>query len=80
MADFNYEVVEKFETFADNNGWTKEVNLIKYGTGSPKLDIRNWSENEDGDRKMSKGITLNKKEAVALRDLLNKMDIETLEF
>lgn len=80
MSDFSYELVEKFGTFADNNGWTKEVNLIKYGSGTPKLDIRNWSETEDGERKMAKGITLNKKEAIALKDLLNKLDIETLEF
>ena len=80
MSDFSYELVEKFGTFSENGDWTKEVNLIKYGSGTPKLDIRNWSETEAGDKKMSKGITLNKKEAIALKDLLNKLDLETLEF
>jgi hypothetical protein len=38
----------------------------------PKYDIREWSP--DGE-KMGKGVTLSKEELVALKELLNKIEV-----
>lgn len=76
MGDFNYEVVEKFGTLSDKNGWSKEVNLISYNGASAKYDIRSWQTDENGDRKMSKGITLTKEEVKELRQILNAIDLD----
>ena len=53
----------------------EEVNVITYGTGRPKLDIRKWNRAED---KMQKGITLDKEEALALFEALQDFDFEKL--
>lgn len=80
MSDFSYEIIENLGTLSDKNGWSKELKIVKYGNGVPKMDIRTWSEDEDGNKKMSKGITLTKQEAISLRDLLDSIDVESLEF
>lgn len=74
--DFKYEIKDSFGKISENGDWTKELNLISYGDAAPKFDIRSWRIDEDGIKKMSKGITLNKKEVVALRDLLNSLSLE----
>lgn len=76
MADFKYEIVEEIGVLGKSGSNTKEINLISYGDKEPVIDIRSWYEDEDGEKKMSKGITLKKKEAAALRDLLEDMDLE----
>lgn len=48
-------------------GWTKEVNIISWNGGVPKIDIREWSPEHD---RMSRGITLHMKEAERLADYL----------
>lgn len=44
-------------------GWTKELNIVKWGDNPPKLDIRSWNEDHT---KCSKGITLDEEEASLL--------------
>lgn len=71
MAEFSYEIVEELGTISEGKGgWVKELNLISWNGTSPKYDIRDWSPERE---KMSKGITLSKEDAIALRDLLNKV-------
>lgn len=53
-------------------GWTKELNLVSWNNREPKFDLRDWSPEHD---KMGKGVTLTKEELLALRELLNKIDI-----
>lgn len=73
MADFTYEIKESFGKLVEAaNGWSKELNLISWAERDPKYDIREWSP--DG-TKMNKGLTFTKDEIVALRDLLNKIDL-----
>ena len=43
-----------------DNGWTKEVNIVEWNGGDPKIDIREW---EPGHRRMSRGITLTEEQA-----------------
>ncbi|HJS20204.1 MAG TPA: PC4/YdbC family ssDNA-binding protein, partial [Anaerolineales bacterium] len=54
------------------SGWAKELNLISWNDRDPKYDIRDWSA--DGS-KMGKGVTLSKEEVLALRELLNTIEL-----
>lgn len=72
-GEFNFEVKNEFGKLSENGKWSKEFNLVSYNGADPKYDIRSWSTEDDGTKKMSKGITLTKEEAVKLRDLLNQV-------
>lgn len=74
MAEFKFEIKERIGTLSEKNDYTKELNLISYNDRDPVYDIRTWHTDENGDRKMSKGITLNKDELIALRDILNDLE------
>jgi hypothetical protein len=73
MVDIKFEITQKFGVLSTSaKGWSKELNLVSWNDRAPKYDIREWSP--DGST-MAKGITLTKEELVALRDLLNQMDL-----
>ncbi len=73
MADIKYEIVKKIGVLSKaGSGWTKELNLISWNDREAKYDIRDWSA--DGS-KMGKGVTLSKEELLALKELLNKVEI-----
>ena len=73
MADIKYEIVKKIGVIAKaGSGWVKELNLISWNDREPKYDLRDWSA--DG-AKMGKGVTLTRDELLALRELLNTMEI-----
>ena len=75
MAEFKYEINEEVAVLSENGDFTCEVNIITYGTGRPKLDIRKWNRAED---KMQKGITLNKEEALTLLEALKDLDFDKI--
>lgn len=59
--EITYEVREHIAVLSTNqNGWSKEVNMVAWNGGAPKVDIREWSPDHD---RMSRGITLTKAEA-----------------
>ena len=73
MPDIKFEIVKKIGMLSKaGSGWTKELNLISWNDREAKYDIRDWSA--DG-QKMGKGVTLSKEELLALRDLLNSMEL-----
>jgi hypothetical protein len=73
MADIKYEIVNKFGVLSKStSGWAKELNLISWNDREPKYDIRDWSA--DGE-KMGKGVTLSKEELLALKELLNSLEL-----
>lgn len=73
-SDFSFEVVEKLGTFSTSkSGWTTDLKLVSWGGRPAKYDIRSWSPDE---KKMGKGISLTKEELIALKNLLNSIDIE----
>jgi hypothetical protein len=73
MSEIKFEIVKKVGVLSKSaSGWAKEVNLISWNDREPKYDIRDWSA--DGS-KMGKGVTLLKDELIALRDLLNNMEL-----
>ena len=73
MADIKYEIVKQIGVLSKaGSGWAKELNLISWNDREPKYDLRDWSADHD---KMGKGVTLSKEELMALKELLNKIDI-----
>jgi len=73
MADIKYEIVQKVGVLSKSaSGWAKELNLIRWNDREPKYDLRDWSA--DGG-KMGKGVTLSRDELVALKELLNSMEL-----
>lgn len=74
MAEFKYEITKELAVLSNKNGFTKEINMISYNGAKPKIDIRNWSVDDEGNKRMGKGITLSNEEAMVLRDTLE--DIE----
>ena len=49
--------------------------MHKLGKYNPKFDLRAWDSEYTS---MKKGITLSLEELIALRDLLNESDLETI--
>lgn len=73
MADIKYEIVRKVGVLSRSaSGWAKELNLISWNDREPKYDLRDWSA--DGE-KMGKGVTLSREELLALRELLNGLEL-----
>ena len=78
-SEFHYEIEQNFEVLSQRETttgtqYTKEFNLISYSDAEPVYDIRNWTENSEGQRRMGKGITLNLDEIRQLRDALNDLE------
>ena len=73
MSEIKYEIVKKIgELSKSASGWAKELNLISWNDRDAKYDIREWSPDRE---KMGKGVTLSKEELLALRELLNKIEL-----
>lgn len=77
-VEFKYEIIREIARLSENESsrgtvYSKEVNLISYNGADPVYDIRNWTENTDGERRMGKGITLSLDELAELRDALDEL-------
>jgi hypothetical protein len=73
MAEIKFEIVKKIGVLSTSGkGWAKELNLVSWNDRDPKYDIREWAP--DG-QTMGKGVTLTAQELVALRDLLNALEL-----
>ena len=71
--EVTFEIKEHIGVISENNkGWTKEVNLVSWNGGEAKYDIREWDPEHV---KMSRGVTLNKKQVTALKDILNSLEL-----
>ena len=61
----------------EGDAWQKEVNLVSWNGGIPKVDIRDWDEEHD---RCGKGITLTEDEArevaAILTDYFSRKDGE----
>ena len=51
------------------NGWSREINVVSWNRGDPKLDIREWSPDHEH---MTRGITLSEEQGRKLSDALSK--------
>jgi hypothetical protein len=73
MAEFKYEIIKQIGILSKSaSGWTKELNLISWNDREPKYDLRDWSADRE---KMGKGATLSREELLALKELLNSMEL-----
>ena len=71
--DFSFEIKQSIGTVAEGKGgWNMELNLVSWGGRPAKYDLRSWSPDH---QKMGKGLTLTKEELIALKDLLNKVEL-----
>ena len=73
MSEIKYEIIKNIDVLSKSaSGWAKELNLISWNDREPKYDLRDWSADHE---KMGKGVTLSKEEFVALKELLNTIEL-----
>ena len=71
MAELKFEIVKNIGVLSKSDkGWSKELNMVKWGDYAPKYDLRDWSEDHT---RMGKGITLTEDEVKNLKETLEKM-------
>lgn len=74
MAVVNFEIFKVLGTLSENkDGWKKQLTCTSWGRYNPKFDLRSWDSEYTG---MTKGITLTLEEILALKELLNSVDLE----
>ncbi len=77
MAEITFSIVQHYGVLGeDYRGWTKEVNLVSWNHRKPKIDIRDWDPEHE---KMGKGVTLSKEEFIKLKELMETIDLDSLE-
>ena len=73
MAEIKYEIIKAIGVLSRSaKGWTKELNLISWNDREPKYDLRDWAPEHE---KMGKGVTLSKEDLLALKGLLNTIEL-----
>ncbi len=73
MAEIKYEIIKAIGVLSTSaKGWTKELNLISWNEREPKYDLRDWAPEHE---KMGKGVTLTKEDLLALKELLNTIEL-----
>ncbi len=71
--DFSFKITESFGVLSESKaGWKTELNMVSWGDRPAKYDIRSWSPDH---QKMGKGVTMTKDELLALKSLLNTLDV-----
>jgi hypothetical protein len=69
------EIVKRFGTLsASKNGSRREVALVSWNGRPAKLDIRTWLADGRAARNGTGKLTLTRKEAELLRNILNALD------
>lgn len=73
MSEIKYEIIKQIGVLSKaSSGWSKELNLISWNDREAKYDLRDWSPDR---AKMGKGATLSREELLALKELLNSMEL-----
>lgn len=66
--DFSYEVKNTLGELNDK----VQVRVVAWNDREPKIDIRQWYTDKEGNEKCGKGISLTNEEAKKLVDLLSE--------
>ena len=70
---YSYKLIKHIATLSETQYGSKQVNIISHNNAAPKMDIRNWENNE----KMTvRGVTLDEHEWQALGACFDKKDTE----
>jgi seryl-tRNA synthetase family protein len=77
--EFTYDVVEHLGNFVKHDNYSKEINKVAWNGRPPIYDIRGWHIGKDGIKPPLKGISMSKEDLIALRNLLQSIDIESME-
>lgn len=64
------ELLLQCGVLSDSKGWTKELNIVRWGNYNPCFDLRHWGPDKN---KIGRGTTLSHSEAIALIDAFNKV-------
>lgn len=74
--EFKFEIVEEIGVISSStSGWNREINVVRWNDGKPKLDIRDWAPEHD---KMGKGISLTSEEVALLKSILEEFDLDKI--
>lgn len=77
MADIKFQITKSLGVLSEGSkGWQKEINLVSWNERKPKIDIRDWGPEHE---RMGKGVTLSMEELKKLKELLDGLDLESLE-
>ena len=69
-TEVTFEIMEHVGVIeARKDGWTKEVNIVAWNGGQPKIDIRDWDPSPE---RMTRGITLTEDQAEKLTKALSE--------
>lgn len=69
------DIIKHIGTISEKKGYNKEVNLISWGGRAPVCDIRVFRIGNDGEKHPMKGISLNKADVAALKELLQMVTV-----
>lgn len=76
MAEVTYEIKQNVAVLSDRGkGWKKELNLVSWNGGMPKVDIREWNSDHSS---MKKGITLSRREFEKMAAAIKEIDATIL--
>ncbi len=74
--EITYEIVEHIGVISSSpKGWNREVNIVRWNNGNPKLDVRDWAPDHT---KMGKGISLKNEEIALLKALLDDLEMDLI--
>ena len=74
MAVLNFEIFKVLGPLSeDKDGWKKQLTCTSWGRYNPKFDLRAWDPEYNG---MKKGLTMTLEEILALKEILNSVDLE----
>ena len=69
--DVTFDIMEHIAVLDEVGGreekWTKEINVVAWNGGKPKIDVRDWNGSHD---RMSRGITLTEEQAMKMTKAL----------
>ena len=72
-----YEIIYHIaDICADNNGWKKEINVVKVNNREPVYEIRTWNQDHT---KMGDGVTLTPNEMRLLKKICETMDFRSID-
>ncbi len=76
MPEIKHEIKKHIGILSENSkGWKKEVNYVSWNERTPKVEIREWSEDYE---RVGKGLTFTNEEVERLRDIFGAIDVKKL--